>query len=134
MLYKNSNFLLASLLVSINRGIVLKKKTISHKSSNFLIQIIKQFQKLGLISGFYQKNNLLFIYLKYDIFGNCVIKKLELMSKPGSKLYKNLFNIEKICSHNPSNLYLLSTSLGVLNNIQALKLNIGGELLCKINL
>jgi len=50
------------------------------------------------------------------------------MSKPGKRLYlknKDLYIKKK-------GFYILSTSLGILTDLEAKKLNIGGEFICKI--
>ena len=51
------------------------------------------------------------------------------MSKPSKRFYiknKDLFKKKK------KGIYLISTSYGVLTDLQAKKLNLGGELICNI--
>ena len=107
--------------------------------------IVKLLYKEGYILGYELPNteqliknyklNVITIHLKYNKFGNPLIKKIRIISKPGVRKYvsvNELISLRK--KHiNLNNMYILSTSSGILPDYRAVKLNTGGELLCKIN-
>ena len=94
------------------------------------IQLLNIFLYQGLIKSFkisLKHKNKLEIFLKYKN-NQSIIKKIERLSKPGKRLYIQHQKLIK----KKKGFYILSTSMGFLIDIQALKLNIGGELICKI--
>lgn len=59
-----------------------------------------------------------------------VITKLQRVSKPGLRVYCNSKNLPKVLGN--LGIAVLSTSQGVMTNLKAKKLGIGGEILCYI--
>jgi|SRR3989304_7170643 len=76
------------------------------------------------------KKKSLHIYLKYGQDGEKVLNKITRVSKPGRRIYKGIDNIDKVLDG--LGITILSTSKGVMSNRQARKLNIGGEVICKV--
>ena len=59
-----------------------------------------------------------------------VIGKLERVSKPGLRVYANSKNLPKVLDD--LGIAIISTSKGVMTNLKAKELGIGGEILCYI--
>lgn len=59
-----------------------------------------------------------------------IITKLERVSKPGLRTYTKSKNMPSVLGN--LGIAILSTSQGLMTNINAKALNIGGEVLCKI--
>ena len=59
-----------------------------------------------------------------------VICKIERVSKPGLRVYSNSKNLPKVL--NNLGIAIISTSKGIMTNLRAKKLGIGGEILCYI--
>ncbi len=76
------------------------------------------------------KQGVLRLFLKYDAYGQPVIKKLSRVSKPGLRKYCGADEIP--ASYNGLGIVILSTSNGVMTDKEAKKLKIGGEILCSI--
>lgn len=76
------------------------------------------------------KQGVLRLFLKYDAYGQPVIKKLIRVSKPGLRKYVSAEDIPQ--SYNGLGIVILSTSNGVMTDKEARKLKIGGEILCSI--
>lgn len=76
------------------------------------------------------KQGVLRLFLKYDAYGQPVIKKLSRVSKPGLRKYCGADEIPS--SYNGLGIVILSTSNGVMTDKEAKKLKIGGEILCSI--
>jgi small subunit ribosomal protein S8 len=69
------------------------------------------------------------IELKY-IDGEPVIKTLDRVSKLGRRMYSSVKNIGTV--HSGLGLYILSTSHGVMSDVDAKEKGLGGEILCKV--
>lgn len=76
------------------------------------------------------KQGVLRLFLKYDAYGQPVIKELKRISKPGLRKYSNSENIPR--SYNGLGVVIVSTSKGVMTDKEARKMNVGGEVLCSV--
>lgn len=76
------------------------------------------------------KQGLIRIFLKYDHYGQPVIKKLTRVSKPGLRKYTKSLEAPRVL--NGLGIAVLTTSKGVMTDKEARKLNVGGEVLCYI--
>lgn len=76
------------------------------------------------------KQGVLRLFLKYDAYGQPVIKKLNRVSRPGLRKYSSAEKIPS--SYNGLGVVIVSTSNGVMTDKEAKKLNVGGELLCTV--
>nr|WP_199222997.1 30S ribosomal protein S8 [Rhodohalobacter mucosus] len=88
----------------------------------------------GYISRFIDiedgKQGILRMFLKYDAYGQPVIKEMKRISKPGLRKYSGSEEIPK--SYNGLGIVIMSTSRGVMTDKEARKLNVGGEILCSV--
>lgn len=76
------------------------------------------------------KQGVLRLFLKYDAYGEPVIKSLKRISKPGLRLYRNSDEIPRAL--NGLGVVMMSTSRGVMTDKEARKLKVGGEVLCTV--
>ncbi len=76
------------------------------------------------------KQGLIRIFLKYDHYGQPVIKKLSRVSRPGLRQYSKSTEVPRVL--NGLGIAVLTTSMGVMTDKEARKLNVGGEVLCYI--
>lgn len=122
---------LSNFFSKIKNGCLAKKYKITQYKSKQIINILNVLIKEGLIKSYQisKKNkNIIYIYLKYKN-NKPIIYTIIKISKPSKKVYyknKDLFKIKK------RGIYLLSTSYGIVTDLQAKKLNLGGELICNI--
>ena len=119
---------LSNLFSKIKNGYLAKKSKIIHYKSKQSIHILNILIKEGFLKSYkINSKNQLDIYLKYKQ-NKAVITEIKRLSKPGKRLYitnKDLYKKKK-------GLYIISTSIGILTDLEAKKLNVGGELICKI--
>jgi small subunit ribosomal protein S8 len=89
----------------------------------------------GYISKFIDiednKQGVLRIFLKYDNYGQPVIRSLSRLSKPGLRKYSASTVIPR--SQNGLGVTVVSTSSGVMTDKEAKRLNVGGELLFSLS-
>lgn len=76
------------------------------------------------------KQGLIRIFLKYDHYGQPVIKKLTRVSRPGLRKYSKSAEVPRVL--NGLGIAIVTTSQGVMTDKEARKLNVGGEILCYI--
>lgn len=89
----------------------------------------------GYISKFINiednKQGVLRLFLKYDNYGQPVIRDLTRISKPGLRKYSPSEDIPR--SLNGLGITVVSTSHGVMTDKEARRLNVGGELLFSVS-
>nr|YP_010508078.1 ribosomal protein S8 [Phytophthora gonapodyides]UXG56418.1 ribosomal protein S8 [Phytophthora gonapodyides] len=119
---------LSNLFSKIKNGYLAKKSKIVQQKSKQSINILNILVKEGFIKGYkINSKNQLDIYLKYKK-NKAVITEIKRLSKPGKRLYITNKDLYK----KKTGFYIISSSSGILTDLQAKKLNVGGELICKI--
>lgn len=117
---------LSNLFSTIKNGYLANKSKIIQHNSILRINILNILIYEGVIKSFkINSKNQLEIYLKYKKT-KAALTDIKRLSKPGKRLYitnKNLYKKKR-------GIYILSTSYGIITDLYAKKLNIGGELLC----
>ena len=118
----------------IRNGQMRSLSTVVIPSSNFRKNILEILKNEGYIKDYFiekteNKKTSLKISLKY-YEGDPVIKEIKRISKPGRRVYSRATSIPKI--QNGLGMAIISTSQGVMSDIQARKNNIGGEIICRI--
>ena len=118
----------------IRNGQLRSLNSIEIPSSNFRRNILDILKREGYINDYFiekSDNNkiTLKITLKY-YEGDPVIKEIKRISKPGRRVYSRATSIPKI--QNGLGMAIISTSQGVMSDIEARKNNIGGEIICKV--
>ena len=76
------------------------------------------------------KQDMLRLFLNYDMNNEAVIKGITRISKPGCRDYVTSDNLPRVL--NGLGIAIITTSRGVMSNKKAKKLNIGGEVLCHV--
>lgn len=98
------------------------------KMSKSIISILKE---EGFIEDFEIFENEILICLKYKgKLRKPIISKIKRISRPGLRIYSNSKNLPKVL--NNLGIAIVSTSNGVMTNLKAKELGIGGEILCYI--
>jgi len=125
---------IGDMLTRIRNGQMRSLNKINIPFSNFRLKILEVLKKEGYIIDFNidngkQKIKFLLVDLKY-YEGQPVIKEIKRVSKPGRRVYSKATSIPKVL--NGLGLAILSTSKGVMSDSDAIKNNLGGEIICKV--
>ena len=119
---------LSNLFSKIKNGFLSKKTKIIQQNSKQSINVLNILVNEGFIKSYkINSKNQIEVFLKYKN-NKSVINEIKRVSKPGKRLYlknRDLY-IKK------QGFYIISTSLGILTDLEAKKLNVGGEFICKI--
>ena len=125
---------IGDMLTRIRNGQMRSLKKIKIPFSNFRLKILEVLKKEGYIIDFYleedkNKTKSILLVLKY-FEGQPVIKEIKRVSKPGRRVYSRAVSIPKI--RNGLGVSILSTSKGVMSDSEAIKNNLGGEIICRV--
>ncbi len=126
---------IADLLTRIRNAAMLSKAKIELPSSRMKGAVCLVLKKEGFIGGYnileQGKKKILQIYLKYSEEGESIITCLERVSKPGRREYIKKKDVPGMI-RGGLGICILSTSRGVIANLEARKLGVGGEILCYV--
>jgi small subunit ribosomal protein S8 len=126
---------IADMLTRIRNANMVKHQIVQipvTKMSSAIAVILKE---EGFIKDFnnYQEDNKQYLLLSLKYIGKSrkpVISKIQRVSKPGLRVYSKSNNLPKVL--NNLGIAIVSTSKGVMTNLKAKELGIGGEVLCYI--
>ena len=125
---------IGDMFTRIRNGQMRNLNSVNIPASKFRTKILEILKTEGYINNFYLDNNekdkkILKVNLKY-YEGDPVIKEIKRISKPGRRVISRATSIPKI--QNGLGMAIISTSQGVMSDIDARKNNVGGEIICKV--
>ncbi len=122
---------IADMLTRIRNAQMIERAVVTMPSSKVKVAIAKVLKDEGYIEGFKVSSEgikpQLEIALKYYA-GRPVIEKIERVSKPGLRIYKQKDDIPRVM--NGLGIAIVSTSHGVMTDRKARASGVGGEVLC----
>ena len=126
---------IADMLTRIRNANKARFKSVNVYMSKMNVNIAKVLKNAGYIISYENVKDekgqqMLKIVLKYPDTKRAVITDIERISKPGRRVYVASDNIPKVL--NGYGIAVLSTSRGVITDVEAKELNVGGEILCKV--
>lgn len=124
---------IADLLTRIRNAQMVAKQTVSTPSSKVKVAIAQVLKDEGYIEDFAVQENAgkpqLEITLKYYA-GRPVIERIERVSRPGLRVYKNAKSIPTVM--NGLGVAIVTTPRGVMTDRKARATGVGGEVLCYV--
>jgi small subunit ribosomal protein S8 len=125
---------IADMLTRIRNAQAMGNKEVQMPASKIKIAIANVLKNEGYILDFkaetIERKSRLVLSLKY-YQGEPVIKKLQRVSKPGLRIYRDKDNLPQVM--NGLGIAIISTSSGVMSDRNARKHGCGGEVLCYVN-
>ena len=132
----SSNSVLVDTLVRIKNGYRGNLKSVLAIKSKKIIPVLDVLYSEGFIRGYnndFIDSKKIKILLKYTKEGNSSLKDIRIVSKSGSRVYAKVEDLWQLISSEGLGCFILSTSSkGVISLKDALKYNVGGELLCYV--
>jgi len=127
------NDTISDMLTRIRNATMVKHQVVQIPSTKMSLAIAKILKDEGFIDDFegYVENKKNYVLLSLKYLGKSrksVISKIERVSKPGLRVYSNSKELPRVL--NDLGIAILSTSKGVITNVKAKELGIGGEVLC----
>jgi small subunit ribosomal protein S8 len=126
---------ISDMLTRIRNANMVKHQIVQISSTKMSVAIAEILREEGFIEDFENyiedEKKYLLISLKYmGKSRQSVIAKIERISKPGLRVYSNSKQLPKVLDN--LGIAIISTSRGVMTNLKAKELGIGGEVLCYI--
>jgi small subunit ribosomal protein S8 len=126
---------ISDMLTRIRNATMVKHQIVQIPVTKISVAITAILKEEGFIEDFERyeedKRDYLLLSLKYTGKSrNSVISEIKRISKPGLRVYKNSKELPKVLDD--LGIAIMSTSRGVMTNVKAKDLGIGGEILCYI--
>ena len=126
---------IADMLTRIRNANMVKHQIVQIPVTKMSIAIAVILKEEGFIEDFnnYQEDNKQYLLLSLKYIGKSrqpVISKIKRISKPGLRVYSKSNDLPKVLDN--LGIAIMSTSRGVMTNLKAKELGIGGEVLCYI--
>lgn len=126
---------IADMLTRIRNANMVRHQIVQIPVTKMSIAIAAILKEEGFIKDFnnYQEDNNQYLLLSLKYIGKSrkpVISKIKRISKPGLRVYSKSNDLPKVL--NNLGIAIVSTSKGVMTNLKAKELGIGGEVLCYI--
>lgn len=126
--------ILGHLLNEIKQGQKTNKVFVKARRSGFIFLVLNKLVREGFIYGFTPDGLYdVKVFLKYNSTGKPIIFNLERVSKSSRRCFIKVHQLQNYLKPTDNSVFFLTTSKGILTNKEALLLNIGGEILFKIN-
>ena len=126
---------ISDILTRIRNANMIRHQIVLVPTSKISLAIATILKDEGFIENFenYTENNRDYILISLRYNGNKrepVITKLKRISKPGLRVYASSKNLPIVLDN--LGIAIISTSKGVMTNLKAQELGVGGEVLCYI--
>jgi small subunit ribosomal protein S8 len=126
---------ISDMLTRIRNATMVKHQIVQIPVTKMSLAIASILKEEGFIVGFenYEEGNRQYLLLSLKYTGksrNSVISEIKRVSKPGLRVYANSKELPKVLDN--LGIAIMSTSSGVMTNLKAKELGIGGEVLCYI--
>jgi len=122
-------------LTRIRNANSVKHQIVQIPHNKMSLAIIKILKEEGFIETFenYRDNNKQYLIISLKYIGRSrqsVISEIKRISKPGLRVYTGSKQLPKVLDN--LGIAILSTSKGIMTNLKAKELGVGGEVLCYI--
>jgi small subunit ribosomal protein S8 len=126
---------ISDMLTRIRNATMVKHQIVQIPVTKMSLAIATILKQEGFITDFenYQEGSTRYLLLSLKYLGKSrkpVISKIQRVSKPGLRVYKNSKELPRVLDN--VGIAILSTSKGVMTNLKAKEFGIGGEVLCYI--
>ena len=126
---------ISDMLTRIRNATMVKHQVVQIPVTKMSLAIATILRQEGFITDFenYQEGNRSYLLLSLKYLGKSrtsVISKIQRVSKPGLRVYANSKDLPRVLDN--LGIAIISTSKGVMTNLKAKELGIGGEVLCYI--
>jgi small subunit ribosomal protein S8 len=126
---------ISDMLTRIRNATMVKHQIVQIPATKMSLAIASILKEEGFIEDFesYTENKFKYLLISLKYIGKSrqpVISKIKRISKPGLRIYSNSKELPRVLDN--LGIAIVSTSKGVMTNLKARDLGIGGEVLCYI--
>lgn len=125
---------IADMLTRIRNANRIGRRSIQMPASRMRVGIAQVLGQEGFIKSWKvepgKPSSQLTVELRYGVDGQCVIRSIDRVSKPGCRVYRGLQELKPVLGG--QGILVLSTPKGVISDRQARALKTGGEVLAEV--
>ena len=126
---------ISDMLTRIRNATMVKHQIVQIPATKMSLAITSILKEEGFIEDFesYTEDKFKYLLISLKYIGKSrqpVISKIKRVSKPGLRVYSNSKELPRVLDN--LGIAIISTSKGVMTNLKARDLGIGGEVLCYI--
>ena len=125
---------IADFLTCIRNAVQANKDRCDAPASRLKLELAKILQEQGFIRTFKVlqegSQGTLRLYLRYSGEGEPAIQGLELVSRPGRRVYRGVEELPKV--RGGIGIAVISTSRGLMTDAKAREERVGGEVMCRV--
>jgi small subunit ribosomal protein S8 len=129
---------ISDMLTRIRNATLARQARVEMPSSRLKVEIARILESEGYVQGFKvldvepgeRVQAVLRVFLKYGPRGERVITGLERVSRPGRRVYFGRDDVPQVLAGLGTS--ILTTSRGVMTGREAVKVGVGGEVLCNV--
>jgi len=125
---------IADMLTRIRNAVAAGQQTLEMRTSNTKERIAGVLKREGFIEDYRvvgdAPKKILKIYLAYGRHGERVITEIKRVSRPGRRVYSSAKDIPYV--RNGLGILVVSTSRGLMSDMECRRQNVGGEVLCSV--
>jgi ribosomal protein S8 len=126
------NYTLSDFIGRLNVAKRKHMKSIIIKPSKIVFSLLKIFEDMGIIRGYYMlETDEIEVLLRY-VESKCAFRHLVVVSKPSRRIYVDMLNFHKTKELYAGSFLILSTSKGFMLDINCVKERQFGEVLLRI--
>ncbi len=126
--------LLSDVLTRVRNGQKAGHPFVVSSTSKFITSVLEVIKSGGYIKGyeeFEERKGVKRVKIDLRYYkGLPVIQEMSMVSKPGRRVYSSIESLGKI--YGGLGIFVLSTSKGVISDVEARSLKVGGEVLCQV--
>ena len=126
---------IADMLTRIRNAVRINKEQVNVKASKICEGIAAVLKSEGYILDYDRiddgNQGILRIMLKYDQDGRSIINEIKRESKPGCRIYCSVEKLPRVLAG--LGIAIVSTSKGVMSDVNCRQNNVGGEILCTVS-
>jgi small subunit ribosomal protein S8 len=126
---------IADMLTRIRNAVRINKEQVNVKASKICEGIAAVLKQEGYILDYDRiddgNQGILRIMLKYDQDGRSIINEITRESKPGCRVYCSVEKMPRVLAG--MGIAIVSTSKGVMSDVNCRQNNVGGEILCTVS-
>lgn len=122
------NYTLGDFLIKLKNAAMAKNKTFRVRPTKLILAVAVSLKKQGYLDEIKKEKNFSEFLLTFRN-KRPVLTDLKLVSKPGLRIYTDIWELEK--RRKPS-ILIISTPKGILSSKEALKMGVGGEVLAEV--
>nr|BBD14135.1 ribosomal protein S8 [Ophirina amphinema] len=123
--------LLSDSLTRIRNGYMSNRKSVKLVKSKLVYDLVGALYRCGYVQSYEVVDQFVVVFLRY-IFQKPAVRNIIRVSKLSCRVHVSCRDLKSNPSSTGLGTLVISTSYGILSEMEAIRLGVGGEVLCKV--